>query len=163
MMRVYGPGAWEDAARWLDTVRIPVRLGVTSKAGPRVVSLWYLRDGDTLWCATQKDAALIGFLAHNTAVGYEVAADGPPYRGVRGTAEAHLDVARGPDMIEQLIARYLTDKNARLANWLQARRDDEVAICLTLKTVVTWDFSARMVPEDPTWLIPDGASPSPLD
>jgi len=153
-MRVLGPGSFDDVARWLDTVKIPVRLGVMSKAGPQVVSLWFLREGEMLWCATHRDAAIVGYLATSTTVGFEVAVDAPPYRGVRGIATAVLDESRGPAMIDALLARNLTDKNLRLAQMLGARRDEEIAIGLTIERVTSWDFSARMVAEDPDWLVP---------
>lgn len=159
-MHVKGTGSWADAARWLDAVRIPVRLGVTSASGPRVVSLWYLREGETLWCATQRDAAIVQYVAHSTTVGFEVAVDFPPYRGVRGTAEARIDETRGPAMIDALIARYLTEKNRRLGQWLEQRRDEEVALALTITRLASWDFSARMTTEDPDWLVPPEAKPS---
>lgn len=160
-MRVDGVGLWTDAARWLDAVRIPVRVGVATAAGPRVVSLWYQREGETLWCATQRDAAIVTYLHATTTVGFEVAVDFPPYRGVRGTAEVILDEARGPAMIDALVGRYLTDRNRRLGDWLHQRRDDEVAIGLTITRITSWDFSARMTTEDPDWLVPPGSSPSP--
>lgn len=160
-MRVNGVGSWVDAARWLDAVRIPVRIGVASAAGPRVVSLWYLREGETLWCATQRDAAILKYLAHSTTVGFEVAVDFPPYRGVRGTAEVTLDEARGPAMIDALIDRYVTEKNRRLGEWLHQRRDEEVAFGMTITRVTSWDFSPRMMAEDPDWLVPPDAAPSP--
>lgn len=160
-MRVDGVGSWADATRWLDAVRIPVRLGVASATGPRVVSLWYLREDETLWCATQRDAAIVTYLAATTTVGFEVAVDFPPYRGVRGTAEVVLDEARGPAMIDALAARYLTDRNRRLGDWLHQRRAGEVALGLMITRITSWDFSARMTTEDPDWLVPPGSSPSP--
>lgn len=160
-MQVQGVGSWADAARWLDAVRIPVRLGVPSATGVSVVSLWYLREGETLWCATQRDAAIVTYLQATTTVGFEVAGDFPPYRGVRGTAEVALDEQRGPAMIDALVARYLTVRNRRLGDWLHQRRDEEVALGLTIRRITSWDFSARMTTEDPDWLLPPGSSPSP--
>lgn len=156
-MEVHGIASWDVAARWLDTVRIPVRLGVVSKSGPRVVSLWYLREDEMLWCATQQDAAILRYLTHESTVGFEVAVDAPPYRGVRGTATAVLDQTRGPEIIDRLVARYLTDKNQKLAGMLHKRRDSEVAVGLTITRITSWDFSARMVHEDSHWVLPPDA------
>lgn len=157
-MRVRGTWSRDGVFAWLDAVRIPIRLGVVGPDGPRVVSLWFLRDGETLWCATQHDALIVSYLRVNPTVGFEVAVDAPPYRGVRGVAVATIDVAAGPALIDRLSARYLTARNRRLAGWLDARRDGDVAIALAVREVSSWDFSARMVPEDSDWVVPDGWS-----
>lgn len=158
-MQVQGAGSWADVTRWLDAVRIPSRLAVATATGLRVVSLWYLREGETLWCATQRDAVIVQYLTDATTVGFEVAVDFPPYRGVRGTAEVSLDEACGPAMIYALAARYLTERNRTLSDWLYQRRDTEAALRLRITTITSWHFSTRMATEDPNWLVPSGSSP----
>jgi hypothetical protein len=44
------------AIEFVDAARVPVRIARTDAAGwPALVSLWFWREGDTLWCATHWD------------------------------------------------------------------------------------------------------------
>jgi nitroimidazol reductase NimA-like FMN-containing flavoprotein (pyridoxamine 5'-phosphate oxidase superfamily) len=132
-------------ADFLTATVIPVRLACQDAHNrPLVTSLWYLyRDGE-LWCATQESARLVAMLRRNSAVGFEVAGDTPPYHGVRGQGQAELVAARGPDTLEQLIDRYLGRRDSGLAGWLLARRDTETAIRIRPDWMTAWDYRRRM-------------------
>lgn len=70
---------------YLEETFIPLRLACIDGGGwPLVVSLWYLYQDGALYCATQADARVVTYLRQNPRCGYEVAADVPPYCGVRG-------------------------------------------------------------------------------
>jgi nitroimidazol reductase NimA-like FMN-containing flavoprotein (pyridoxamine 5'-phosphate oxidase superfamily) len=155
MQRVSGP--WDEATveRWLTEARIPVRLAVQGERGPLVVSLWFAFEAGALWCATRGGAGVVGHLAADPRVGFEVAPDIPPYRGVRGTGRATVVADRGREVLERLLARYLDAINEPLAGWLRDRADDEVAIRIDRLTVTSWDFSGRMQPQEPGPRLPD--------
>ena len=88
------PGSAWDAKgieEFLTDSVIPVRLACVSASGaPLVCSLWFLYADESLWCATQSSAKLVEYFRANSACGFEVAPESPPYRGVRGQGEVAL-------------------------------------------------------------------------
>ena len=138
-----GPWSPEQIDAYLRATTIPLRL---ASAGKHVLvqSLWFDFDGTSLWCASQSDSVLVRRLRKDDRVGFEVSADQPPYRGVRGHGRAHLDPPRAADLLPRLIDRYLGSESSPLADWLLSRIDSEVAIRIDRLTVSSWDYSARM-------------------
>jgi hypothetical protein len=138
---------------YLETIHIPLRLSCVTQSGwPTVLSLWYLHDAGRLYCATLETARVVGYLRLEPRCGFEVAADQPPYCGVRGRALAEIDPAPGPDVLGRLIDRYLGDRDNNLARWLLARSQDEVAIVLAPVQIFTWDYRQRMADAVPSQL-----------
>ncbi len=149
MELISGPWDHDQVTAWLDGAHIPVRLGVLGDRGqPLVVSLWFLHQGGELWCATGADADVVRHLRRDPRVGFEIGPDVPPYRGVRGSARVEIVAERGLETLDRLLDRYLDERNAELAAWLRADADDEVALRLTDLRTSSWDFSARMAPQE---------------
>lgn len=155
MQLVSGPWDRARVEGWLHGARIPVRLAVLAPRGPLVVSLWYRFDDDALWCATRRGADIVKRIEADPRVGIEVAPDVPPYRGVRGTGRATIVAARGPATLEQLLDRYLDAVNEPLADMLRADADDEVALRIGDLRLTSWDFSARMQPQEVGPVLPE--------
>lgn len=130
---------------YLEAIRIPLRLACTTESGwPMAVSLWFqYRDG-LLYCATQKSAKVVTYLQNDPRCAFEIAADHPPYCGVRGQAVSRIDENLGAEILEQLLSRYLGGTDNDLAQDLLAKKDHEVAIILKPVKVYEWDFSSRM-------------------
>ena len=125
--------------------RLPLRLACNAGHGfPSIVSLWFVREGDTLWCATHRDAWVAKQFAEDNRAGYEIAVNEPPYCGVRGRAEVTLVDARGPEILQLAADKYLGNSNASLRDWLLARADEEVALRVRLLTRSVWDYGHRM-------------------
>ena len=143
---------------FLDAMRIPLRLScVTASGWPFVLSLWYLHEAGRLYCATLETARVVEYLRREPRCGFEVAADQPPYCGVRGRALAEIDPAQGPNVLGRLLDRYLGSRDNSLARRLLARSQDEVAIVLTPVQVFTWDYRQRMAdaaPAEPERICP---------
>lgn len=140
-----GPWSLDRIERYLADARLPFRLACNSPSGhPLVATLWFVPIGDTLWCATQKTASLASCLARDPRCSYEVADDVPPYRGVRGQAIASLHESRGEEILRLLIARYLKDPESAFSQWLLQRAENETAIAVEPKTVLSWDYTKRM-------------------
>ena len=155
MQRVSGP--WDEAtiADWLVRARIPVRLAVLAPRGPLVVSLWYRFDGRSLWCATRSNADIVDHIRSDHRVGIEVAGDLPPYRGVRGTGRASIVAEHGAEELERLLERYLDEVNEPLARWLRRQAaEGEVAVRIDGLRLTSWDFSARMHPQESQTVLP---------
>jgi hypothetical protein len=138
-----GPWTADEVRGHLADARIPLRLA-SSGTFPLVQSLWFVFDDDALWCATQADSVVARRLARDDHCGFEVCADQPPYRGVRGTGRARIVPAAAADVLPQLIARYVGDEPTPLSQWLLSRLDTEVAIRVGDLTVTSWDYSGRM-------------------
>jgi hypothetical protein len=140
-------GPWSAGAieQYLRTAVLPVRLAsIAADGSPVVLSLWYLYEEGSIWCATQRTSRVIARLRREPRCGFEIAADTIPYRGVRGRARATIDSRRGATLLPRLIDRYLGGTDSPLASWLLARAEHEVAIRLDQMRVSTWDFTERM-------------------
>ena len=130
---------------YLDEIRIPIRIACATASGwPSLVSLWFLRDGDRLLCATPADARVVGWLAAEPRCGFEVSGNDMPYRGVRGRARARIDREGGAEVLRRLALRYLGSDATPFARWLLSRPEPEVAIALEIEQLTHWDFSKRM-------------------
>jgi len=145
---VLGPYSLVEAERYLRDTVVPLRLACTTSTGwPLVLSLWYLYRDGALWCATSPRALILRHLEHDGRCGFEVAPNEPPYRGVRGQAQAVLIRGAGGGLLEQLIQRYLGTTDSPLARQLLSRATEEVAIRLTPTRVSSWDYRRRMTAE----------------
>jgi len=141
----------ERYADYLHKARIPIRLSCRTESGwPFVLSLWYLYRDGMLYCATVEDARVVKYLENEPRCGYEIAADLPPYCGVRGQARAKIDPDQGPEILEALLYRYLGGLENPLAENLLKDVDREVALVLDPINCFQWDFSQRM-----TSVVPD--------
>jgi len=130
---------------YLNGNRIPMRLACATKTGwPMVVSLWYLYQDGQLFCATQKTARVISYLQNDPRCAFEIAADSPPYCGVRGQAMARIEDDMGILVLEKLLARYVGGLDNDLARGLLSNSHNEVAIVLDPVQIYRWDFSSRM-------------------
>jgi nitroimidazol reductase NimA-like FMN-containing flavoprotein (pyridoxamine 5'-phosphate oxidase superfamily) len=134
-----------DVEEYLAAVRIPLRLACTTPGGwPVVVSLWYEYRHGRLYCASQEQAKVVSYLRHDPRCAFEVAADQPPYCGVRGQGNVILDESQGPNTLERLLRRYLGGLDTPLAQKLLARRQNEVAIIIEPANLFSWNFTTRM-------------------
>jgi hypothetical protein len=138
-----GPWSDERIRRYLGDTVIPVRLA-SMGAFPLVQSLWFLPEGLDLWCATQADSVLARRLRSDARCGFEISADDPPYRGVRGSGHATLLPEAAADILPRLLERYQVAADSPLASWLLSRMDTEVAVRISPRTVSSWDYSPRM-------------------
>lgn len=144
-MRRTGPWSIERIHAHLADTVVPLRLACMAGSGhPRVLSLWFEWREGALWCATSSRSRLARWIAAEPRCGFEVVPDLPPYRGVRGGATATLDTARGGEVLERLIDRYVGSRDTRLARWLLARSAEEIAIRIEPVSFASLDFSARM-------------------
>jgi nitroimidazol reductase NimA-like FMN-containing flavoprotein (pyridoxamine 5'-phosphate oxidase superfamily) len=145
-----GHGRWSPAriAAYLEEMRIPLRLAAVSESGrPVVVSLWYQPSHGSLWCASQRRSRIVRILDRDSRCGFEVAADQPPYRGVRGQGRARLVPERGAEILDRLLQRYGVSLSSELGRWLRSRAAQEIAIEIRPDRISTWDYSQRMTPQ----------------
>jgi hypothetical protein len=140
---VSGPWGRDESTRFLSEAFIPVRLASQGRAGPLVQSLWYVFSDGAIWCATAQTAVLVRRLERDPNVGFEVAGDSPPYRGVRGLGRAHIDKAAATTVLPELLDRY-DFTGSGLGDWLLSRVENEVAIRIVPTSMASWDFSDRM-------------------
>lgn len=131
--------------RYLQESEIPLRLSCMTDSGwPTVLSLWYLFEEGSLFCATPENARVVSYLRAEPRCSFEVAADIPPYCGVRGRALATIDPHRGEEILERLLVRYMGGVDNPLAKMLLARPSPEVAIRLDPQNFYSWNFTSRM-------------------
>lgn len=135
----------EEIARYLSEIKIPVRLAcITDKGWPLVTSLWFVFMNRKLYCSTQKTAKVIEFLTQNPRCGFEIAADEPPYRGVRGKGTVKLINEMGPKILRMLMDKYRIREDSTLGNFLLSNLSDEIAIEIEPVRFFTWDYTERM-------------------
>lgn len=122
-----------------------MRIGVESLSGwPLVMSVWFIPDGLELLGATRPDSTLVRCLERRPQCAFEVGADAPPYRGVRGQARVELDRVAGGATLDRLLVRYLGSAANPLGERLRARAADEVCLRLVPVSLVSWDYGRRM-------------------
>ncbi len=144
-MKLKGPWNAGAVERFLAESVIPARIGVLTTNGvPLVLSLWFVHRDGAIWCACNKKARVIELLARNPRCGFEIAAETPPYRGVRGQGVAQLDIPGGAGVLAELLERYRIPGHSRLATMLLEEAVNEVAIRIEPEWMTSWDFSARM-------------------
>jgi len=144
-MRIKGPWRMDQIERFLGEARVPLRLACNGSSGhPVLVSLWFVERSGQLWCATQRTAHVVSHLARDPRCAFEVAEETAPYRGVRGQALATLHEDRGEPVLRALIDRYLEDPHGEFARWLLARAENETAIAIEPRTLLSWDYTERM-------------------
>jgi len=139
-----GSNLFEGFEDYLGTNNIPLRLAFTLEDYPFVISLWFIHLEDKLYCATQASAKVVQSLRKDKRCGFEIASEKPPYKGIRGRAEAVIVPALGEEILKKLLMRYLGSLEVPLAQKLLKDADTEVAIMLKPITLASWDFSKRM-------------------
>jgi len=129
----------------VNETKIPIRIGcVTSSGYPIVMSLWYTMIDGKIYCATQKKAKIITHIKNNPEIGFEIASDSPPYRGMRGHGKAKIIDNMGKNILDILIDKYLGNKISTLSEFLRNNSENEVAIEISPNKLFTYDYSKRM-------------------
>ena len=140
-----GPWSPTEVAAFLDQSAIPMRIAANTPSGfPVVLSVWFLPEGDELLAVTHRDARIAKRLQADPRCAFEIAPNEPPYRGVRGQAEAALEDTGAKALLERLLDRYLGSGDSGLGRFLLARADEELVIRLRPTRIASWDYSARM-------------------
>lgn len=129
----------------ISDTKIPIRLAYSNNGGiPNVISLWFVQIENKIYCATQKSAKIVQYLKKNPICGLEIAADKPPYKGVRGNGSAKVIDDMGKDVLQILMKKYLGEKESGLSKFLKRNSHNEVAIEITPQNLFYYDYSARM-------------------
>ncbi|MFC5279092.1 pyridoxamine 5'-phosphate oxidase family protein [Halorubrum rubrum] len=139
-------GPWDRARvdEFLADARIPVRVGCRTPAGdPWMVSLWFRWDG-AIHCATGADADVVGFLAADDRVSFEISTNDPPYRGVRGRGRATVTADGEKRLLRSLLERYLGGTDNELGERLLRPGREEVHVRIEPERLHSWDFTDRM-------------------
>lgn len=124
---------------------IPIRLAfIKSNGFPSVISLWYVCVDGKIYCATQRTAKIVSFLQNNPYCGFEIAADSPPYKGIRGEGTVKILNKKGQEILGILMEKYLGKKESMLSKFLKKNSKTEVAIEITPQTLFNYDYSKRM-------------------
>ena len=143
--RLRGPWDAIRIAGFLDDARIPLRLATVAPSGwPIVLSLWFVRSGDLLLCATQRSASIVTALEASGRCAFEVAGEQLPYHGVRGRACVTVEPDDGLETLARLVRRYLGDTDGAFARRLLERPTPEVVLRLDPVELTSWDYRGRM-------------------
>lgn len=143
--KLTGPWSADEVAAHLDGARIPLRLSAITPSGwPVVLSLWFVRHGDELLCATQRNASIVPALEADGRCAFEVAGDSMPYHGVRGRARVTVAPDDGLAVLRELTRRYLGSDESPFARWLLGRSTPEVVLRLDPVALSSWDYRSRM-------------------
>jgi hypothetical protein len=134
---------------FIGAAQLPLRVSSISEEGfPHIASLWFHYDGGRFFCCTQRSAQVSLHLRHNARVGFELAVNSPPYRGLSGVGTARVLEGDAGALLETLTARYLDGRDRKLKGWLMSRLATEVIIAITPQRLTSWDFSRRMTAPD---------------
>ena len=150
MMKVSQKSSWNEAqiADYLKETVIPMRIAIMDGDFPTICSLWFDYDPaqGVLICATHARSQIAKLIAKNPRCAFEIAANTPPYCGVRGEAVIAVDAAAAAQSLPRLITRYMGDSNAGLGKWLMSRVDEELELRLKPVWISAWDYGQRMEP-----------------
>lgn len=128
-----------------SNLKIPIRISCLKPNGfPAVISLWYIIIDGKIYCATQKTAKIVSYLNKNPICGFEIAADNPPYRGIRGEGYVKILDYKGQKILSILIEKYLGKKDSNLSDFLKRNSKTEIAIEIQPKNTINYDYSDRM-------------------
>ena len=140
-----GPWSHSDIGAYLESAIIPARVSVVSGSGwPIIVSLWFLYERETIFCAVRSTSRIAEHFARQPRVGFEIAADAPPYRGVRGQGLVSLSPDDDGFLLTRLIDRYLGTEETSFRKWLLDGAKDEIAVALKPVRFMSWDYRGRM-------------------
>jgi nitroimidazol reductase NimA-like FMN-containing flavoprotein (pyridoxamine 5'-phosphate oxidase superfamily) len=140
-----GPWNKDQVDSFLKNSQFPLRLACVGEDGfPRVVSVWYGFDGQSLRCVSHRSSQLVNLLQRSERVGFELAPNEPPYHGVRGQGIARLGADADGEVLGQLLQRYLGGTESKLGQWLLSRSEDEVLITIEPLRLFSWDYRERM-------------------
>ena len=140
-----GPWSHSEIAAFLNSMIIPARVSVVSDSGwPIIVSLWFLYERQTIFCAVRSTSRIAKHLAKQPRVGFEIAGEAPPYMGVRGQGLASLGSDDKGVLLTRLIDRYLGKDETAFRKWLLSGADDELTVAIKAVRLMSWDYRARM-------------------
>ena len=135
----------EEIDKFIPDSKIPIRIAfMKSKDLPAVISLWYVCNDGKIYCAAQKTAKIVSYLQKNPLCGFEIAADKPPYKGIRGEGTVQISSETGEYALELLMKKYLGEKESTLSKFLRDNSKTEVAIEITPQKIFHYDYSKRM-------------------
>lgn len=135
----------EEIDKFIPDSKIPIRIAFMKSTDlPAVISLWYVCKDGKIYCATQKTAKIVSYLQKNPVCGFEIAADKPPYKGIRGEGTVHILNETGAYFLDLLIDKYLGEKESTLSKFLRDNSKTEVAIEITPQKIFHYDYSKRM-------------------
>ena len=95
-------------------------------------------------CVSHGKSQLVKSLMADPRVGFEVALNEPPYKGVRGKGTARLTQENVSNTLHEVIVRFLGSTDSYLARWLLGRAEQEYVIKITPNWITAWDYSERM-------------------
>lgn len=129
----------------INDTKIPIRIAcLKPNHVPTVISLWYEIIDEKIYCATQRKAKIVPYLEKNPLIGFEIATDKPPYKGVRGEGTVKILENNGSDVLEILMEKYLGNKDSGLSRLLKQKIASEIAIQITPRKIFYYDYSKRM-------------------
>ena len=135
----------EEIDKFISDSKIPIRIAfMKSTNTPSVISLWYVCKDGKIYCAAQKTAKIVSYLKKNPVCGFEIAADKPPYKGVRGEGAVQILNETGADVLDLLMKKYLGEKESTLSKFLRNNSKTEVAIEITPQKIFHYDYTKRM-------------------
>ena len=144
-VRLAGPWSKSEVASFLLGATIPMRLAANTDSGfPVVLSLWFLPEGDDLLAAVHRDSRIAHRLEADPRCAFEIAPNEPPYRGVRGQANATMSPTGAAELLERLLDRYLGSSDSRLGRFLLGRAKEELVVRVCPVRLSSWDYSDRM-------------------
>jgi len=131
--------------KFIPDSKIPIRIAFMESTNlPAVISLWYFCNNGKIYCAAQKTSKIVSYLKKNPACGFEIAADKPPYKGMRGKGTARILNESGAYVLDLLIDKYLGEKESTLSKFLRNNSKTEMAIEITPQKIFHYDYSKRM-------------------
>ncbi|MEH6592088.1 MAG: pyridoxamine 5'-phosphate oxidase family protein [Halioglobus sp.] len=144
-IEIKGPWEVDQMEAFVRASTLPIRLACVGSDGfPRVVSLWQQYHEGTFHCVTHKSAQLVKLLQARPQVGFEIAGDTPPYRGVRGQGTALITPLSDDSTLKDMISRYVGGTESKFSKWLLSRSDEELLITITPHRIFSWDYTERM-------------------
>ena len=135
----------EEINKFIPDLKIPIRVSfIKSNDVPAVISLWYVCKYGKIYCAVQQTAKIVSYLQKNPVCGFEIAADKPPYKGIRGEGTVRILNETGAYVLDFLMEKYLGEKESTLSKFLRNNSKTEVTIEITPQKISNYDYSERM-------------------
>jgi nitroimidazol reductase NimA-like FMN-containing flavoprotein (pyridoxamine 5'-phosphate oxidase superfamily) len=123
------------------------RLATSRRGQPRIVPMWFLWDGSSVWMETSPTFVNVRILRDNPLAAIAIDEAVGPLRFRAALMQGEVEIVAGPpemvlDMARRIYARYLKADELASAGEAMLRGSQHVLLHFSPRVIKTWDTTA---------------------